>query len=50
MPSGGNNFKILSPNFLILSPRSTISVTHFASPGCLWTPLRTDRQTDRSTT
>ena len=27
----------MSPNFLILSPR--ISVTHFASPGCLWAPL-----------
>jgi len=31
------------PNFLILSPR--ISVTHFASPGCLWTdaPESTNR-------
>ena len=50
MTSGGNNFNYFPenqltkfklcplPNFLIFVPQR-ICVTHFASRGCLWTPL-----------
>jgi len=62
MTSGGSNFNYFPENqltkfkvtlppppstFLFLSPQR-ISLMHFATPGCLWTPLRFTRMISNS--